>query len=157
MGKKSGAKVRRRPSHARDAGTLETRAKLRPNYLESLQRAGRLSSTQFQAAIELRDAFEFVTRPVALKISDPARLPGPGRQEDVENRRLDRLWGHYTIWAKEMQRRGINYFAVVDVLVYGKTCSTLDWEYRVRKGAAVEMLSESLAIYCDLQGWPIAA
>lgn len=111
-----------------------------------------MSGFQQEAALEISDTFEGITAGTAPKIQNLERTGGkaghPASTAHIEETEA------YWRWAESVQRAGLSHAAVVDILIIGESCRTVDASRHKRKGWAMENLLACLNLYCQLQGWP---
>lgn len=92
--------------------TPETLAKLKPDFLaESLG----METPHYRAAVEIRDAYRWITRPVDIQIRDHFAAPVGGQSsgDDEDPRSVKR----YNDWCDEMDRRKIPVGRVLDFVI----------------------------------------
>jgi hypothetical protein len=112
-----------------------------------------MSASQQRAAIEIAIAFETMGRGLGYVSSDWQRIPGatgPSSAAEAHSR----LINAYIDWTRRCHPRKVSHAMVIDILVFGFSCKSLDRDRRVRAGAARENLFEGLSLYADLRGWP---
>lgn len=86
----------------RVAATPETLAKLRPCPLKLMLHAGRMEPEAYEAALQIKDAFDIVTRQVGYRPLDLGRI-GVGHGEC--GARASRMISIYIAWGNELIRR----------------------------------------------------
>ena len=70
----------------------------------------------------------------------------PKSTGSTEDRQLD-MMRRFTVWAEAVQREGLSLAAVLDIIVFEKSCRTVDRERKKRNGFARSHLLESLELY----------
>ena len=110
----------------------------------------RLSADQLRAALSIRQAFRAVVDGAHLRISDPARLPGPRCRAD-DNHEIVRLES-YRRWCRELRARGLARDVILEVLVDERGCRAVDGRRRLRNGTTAELVRAGLTVYCDIDG-----
>ncbi|MCF8469070.1 MAG: hypothetical protein K9G33_16870 [Sneathiella sp.] len=70
----------------------------------------------------------------------------PKSTGSADDRQLD-LMRRFTVWAVAVQRKGLSLAAVLDIIVFEKSCRTVDRERKKRNGFARSQLLESLDLY----------
>lgn len=132
--------ARRHPSgkvvHESVGPTPETLAKLQPDFLATNLGMG---SSAYKAAIEIRDAYRWITRPVAMQLKDYMAAGGGGVTVSDPPWYVDR----YTEWCDVMDRRRIPIGPVLDYVVEELPCTP-------ERGRCVAL---GLDLYAELQGW----
>jgi hypothetical protein len=111
-----------------------------------------LSPLQQDAAAEIAQAYETISRGIGYAISDWQRAPvqrGRGNAAMAQGRSIDA----YAEWAQACRERGLSHSLIVDVLVFGFSCGALDRDRRARNGFCRDNLQEGLTLYAELQGW----
>lgn len=142
------------PGSAHAGPTAETLAKLRPDPILLLALRGDLAREHRVAVREIRQAVAIITQPVALRVSNPLRVPGPTHPLERENERSARLKRRYLAWIEELGCRGIPTWPVFDVVIDELSCRQSDRQRRKRSGTARRSLVSALEVYCELSGWP---
>lgn len=146
------------PGHA--APTRETLTRLRPDPLWTLLQRGRLTQEQVDAAHDIRHAFEEITAPVrmramrTLSTTDGAiydmiggRKPAAPAGPLSESERSVLLQQRFQRWAAAMQHEAVPLGPVIDIVVEGKACRTVDAERGRRNGWATDVLVRALEVY----------
>lgn len=111
-----------------------------------------MSGHQQDAAIRIARAFELITSGTAARAQTYERSgivgirpPSRAQIEVVEE---------YFQWAEAVLRAHLSHAAVVDVLVVGESCHSVDSARSKRNGWTKQNLLDCLNIYCQQQGWP---
>ena len=136
--------------------TVETLAKLRPDPIILLVLRGDLTREHRIAVQEIRQAMAVITQPVALRVSNPLRAPGPAHPHERENERSVRLKRRYLAWIDELGRRQIPSWPVFDVVIDELSCRQSDRQRHKRSGTSRRLLVNALDVYCELSGWSTA-
>ena len=146
--------------HLPDTGhagpTAETLAKLRPDPIILLALRGDLAREHRFAVQEIRQAVAAITQPVALRVSNPLRAPGPAHPLERESERSVRLKRRYLAWIDELGRQEIPTWPVFDVVIDELSCRQSDRQRHKRAGTSRRLLVNALDVYCELSGWSTA-
>jgi len=110
-------------------------------------------SSQQDAALKIEHAFNTMSRGIGYRISDPSRISFE-KSYNNENEHQAYMVNFYFKWAKKCTEEKLLHAAVIDILVFGKSCRSVDRERRMRNGWARTNLLECLDIYCEMNGWP---
>lgn len=112
-----------------------------------------MTPAQQKAAICVARAFETMGRGLGYAASDWERIPGESYSGENASERHARLIREYIEWTTACAREKISHAMIIDILSFGKPCSAVDRERRVRTGTARSNLLQGLALYCRLLGW----
>ena len=160
-------------------GTAETKARLRPDQLLRLLGRGNPEPVHLDAAEDIRDIFEAVTRKIGVQAQDPGRplggrrnrrpypqpfehLPPSLRARYVRNYRPWAEVAGKTWWRKfgpgGVEELRIRHLAVVvEIVVDGHSLSEVAARLRLRKRdglrVVTDILRESLELYARMAGW----
>lgn len=147
--------------------TPETAAKLKRDLVAHLRDKGRLSSEQAQAAEEVRRIWQAFSRILGPSATNPATL-ATGRQAGGARMPIDWLtdmeetiWrNHYRPWAAEMAAqpcggtiRVTQFQVVLEIVVDNRSLRQTEGFYRMRHGAAFEIVNVALHRYARIAGW----
>lgn len=136
--------------------TRETLAKLRPDPVWRMLSSGQILKEHEMAVAEIREAFAFITDPVALRVSNPSnptRLPRTTPAFERETERLVRLKRRYLDWVDRLGRQGLPIWPVFDVAIDELSCRRVDRLRRKRNGTTKRLLIQTLDLYCEMAGW----
>ena len=111
-----------------------------------------LTEPQQDAMVEIEIAFRSITSGVGMKNFDPQRVSGARHLPDSV-RDAERV-ADYFAWGRELQKRKISHAMAMAIIAYGYTANQVDRQYRQKKGYGKENLIKSLAVFCELRGWP---
>ena len=156
------ARVRRARRKSRDlraeiAPTPQTVARLRPDPLWTLLQRGRLTQEQVDAAHDIRMAFEIITAPVrirtmrAVSTVDGAMYDltrgGRGRSGNSESDRAILLQQRFNAWVAAMKNGAVPVGPIIDIVVEGQACRSVDRARGRRNGWSTEILECGLDLY----------
>ena len=112
-----------------------------------------LGPGQQEAAIRIEQACHLVSQGLGFRTSAPhlERISGGTAQNTSEYH--DHLTRIYLEWARACQQQKFSHAAGLDILVFGKSCRTVDQARARRKGWARQNLDEILNLYCKMKGW----
>lgn len=110
-----------------------------------------MTDAQQDAALQIAEAFEAMSRGLGYVTSDWQRLPGAGGGNAGAVH--SRLIHGYVEWTKSCHRDKISHAMIVDILAFGVSCRQQDRDRRLRAGSARRNLMDGLTLYCLLQGW----
>ncbi|MDP2205454.1 MAG: hypothetical protein Q8K65_04040 [Alphaproteobacteria bacterium] len=112
-----------------------------------------MTGAQQDAALQIAEAFEAMSRGLGYVTSDWQRLPGAAGSSNA-GAVHSRLIHGYVEWTKNCHREKISHAMIVDILAFGLSCRQQDRDRRLRAGSARRNLMDGLTLYCLLQGWP---
>jgi hypothetical protein len=112
-----------------------------------------MTGAQQDAALQIAEAFEAMSRGLGYVSSDWQRLPGAAGRSNA-GAVHSRLIHGYVEWTKNCHREKISHAMIVDILAFGHSCRQQDRDRRLRSGSARRNLMNGLTLYCLLQGWP---
>jgi len=112
-----------------------------------------MSDFQQNAALEIDFSYTLITKGLGYRSSDPSRMRY-GKSHRPETERDTTLMSLYFSWAEHCQKTKCAHASCLDILVFGKSCRTVDRERQSRNGWAKENLLQCLSTYCELKGWP---
>lgn len=147
--------------------TPETAAKLKRDLVEHLHSKGRLSAEHAQAAEEVRRIWQAFSRILGPSATNPAMLatgrrPGnPGMAIDWLSDVEEIIWrDRYRPWASEMAAqpcggtvRVTRFQVVLEIVVDNRSLRQTEGFYRMRHGAAFEIVRAALQRYAEIAGW----
>lgn len=160
-------------------GTEETRARLKPDQLLRLLRRGKLDQVHLDAAEEIREVFEALTRQIGAKAQNLARLPAGRRNRRPVVQPVEclppGLWAcyvrNYRPWAeiagatrwRKPGRGGVDDLRVrhlalvIEIVVDGRSLGEVAAGLRLRRRDGLkivaDILRESLELYAHMAGW----
>ena len=103
-----------------------------------------LTDEQMRASEMIARGFHLRTAGLGMRTQSFSWQPkSTGSTEDWQ---LD-LMLRFTLWAEAVQREGLSFAAVLDIIVFEKSCRTVDKERKKRNGFARSQLLESLELY----------
>lgn len=109
-----------------------------------------MSPDQERAALDIRDAFEYVAGRVS-RVTARYGETSPGRaSSETESEKSVRLQAKYWAWGSECRRLGVSATAALDVLVFGNTCGEIDRGRKKRNGWARDQLFQALAVFIHI-------
>lgn len=103
-----------------------------------------LSDEQMRASEMIARGFHLRTTGLGMRTQSFSWQPKSTGSAD--DRQLD-LMRRFTVWAVAVQRKGLSLAAVLDIIVFEKSCRTVDRERKKRNGFARSQLLESLDLY----------
>ena len=145
--------------------TAETLAKIRPDPLYALYTEGKLApkdpeanARMFDAALEIRMAFEAITSPVSMRGHDYQKEVRRSHWEVGESHaerlwKMDRVKRRYVDWVDAMTARKLPAGPVLDVVVDGMGVRESERNRRRGHGWVGRVLREGLRLYCEQAGW----
>lgn len=136
-----------------ETGPLRT-ARVAPDPIWHLAERGDLSREHLRAVAEIRQVVAHITQPVAIRISDPLRVPGkqpPSEQHHSD--RLIRIKKRYLAWIDELGRQGLASWSVFDVVIDEISFRMADRCRHKRHGTTKHQLIDALDLYCAMAGW----
>lgn len=126
--------------------TPETAAKLLPDNLAFLRH-------EYQrAAGEIEAAYRIAVALVAGKISKPDTVGGGKHAMTDREAEQVRI---YTLWLKELERRKIPHYPLLNVIVDNVPAWAVDQRKRWQPGTTAEFMIEALDMYCRLDKSPL--
>jgi len=145
----------RRPVEEPDLWAPIRQAKLQPDTLMLLYNRERITSEQWEAALDIREAFELVTNGTGIRIADLLAAGGKGYSEG-ERIRAIMVQQRYNAWVDLLTRRAtaskrfIGCFAVtLDVCVEGLMLGEVERSRRLKEATAFGYLSDGLDLYIE--------
>ena len=132
-------KLRSRPG-ANPSGRLrKTDMKAREPRLFSM-----LTDDQVRIAEKISRGFHLRTAGLGMRTQNYSRLPSStGNTEDWQVELMRR----FMLWAVRVQEAGLSLSAVLDVIIFGKSCRAVDRARKKRNGYARAQLNDALALY----------
>ncbi|WP_373087068.1 hypothetical protein [Sneathiella sp.] len=106
-----------------------------------------LSDEQIRAAEKISRGFQLRTAGLSARTQSFNWQP---KSAFVESGRDYALMQQFMSWAVAVQEAGLSVAVILDILVFGKSCRTVDKERNRRHGFARAYLLESLQIYENL-------
>lgn len=106
-----------------------------------------LSDEQIRAAEKISRGFQLRTAGLSTRTQSFNWQP---KSAFVESGRDYALMQQFMSWAVAVQEAGLSVAVILDILVFGKSCRTVDKERNRRHGFARAYLLESLQIYENL-------
>lgn len=149
----------------RDKPTPQTLKKLKRDVIEGLVSAGKLRDVQGQAAMEINDILGAIGRglfPAARNLDTAGRPPRHSRKvlDPIDRMTREETWAyqqHYKPWAN---REGLvpigpatRLELAIQVVWDNSPLKAVEDALRIRHGAAIGHLQESLHDYALLAGW----
>lgn len=135
----------------RGNATPETKKKKKPDPLIILESKGVLDHTHIRAAVEIREAYNIISRDVRLRIASlEARIDLIGNKPTGINTREIMLERRYKEWHEECKRQHIWILPVIHVLTEYVSLKDCDFYFGKRKGFSRNKLKEGLDCYCYL-------
>ncbi|MEQ8246109.1 MAG: hypothetical protein RID42_00365 [Alphaproteobacteria bacterium] len=139
------------------APTPQTVARLLPDPLWTLLQRGRLTQEQVDAAHDIRTAFEIITGPVRLRtmravstvdgaVYDLTR-GSRGRTGNSDSDRAILLQQRFNAWVAVMKRLAVPVGPIIDIVVEGQACRSVDRTRGRRNGWSTEILECGLDLY----------
>lgn len=147
--------------------TPETAAKLKRDLIAHLRDKGRLTPEQARAAEEVRRIWQAFSRILGPSATNPATL-ATGRQAGGARMPIDWLtdveetiWrDSYRPWASERAAqpcggtiRVTEFQIVLEIVVDNRSLRQTEGFYRMRHGAAFEIVRSALHRYAEIAGW----
>lgn len=112
-----------------------------------------MTDIQQEAAVLIAAGFEAASRGLGYTQSNWEKIPGSfGAGLDIGEAHL-RLVGYYMDWARACIGKKIMPAIILDVLVFGHSCTAVDRGRRMRNGTTRALLADGLNLYCFLRGW----
>lgn len=103
-----------------------------------------LTDDQIRIAEKVARGFHLRTAGLGMRTQSYCRLPpSTGNAEDWQ---VD-LMRHFMLWAVAVQEEGLSLAAVLDVIVFGKSCRSVDRARKRRNGYAREQVLAALDLY----------
>jgi len=112
-----------------------------------------MSGAQQDAALNIAFAFETMGKGLGYVTSNWQRIPGssgPGNAADMHGR----LIHGYVEWTKLCAKEKVSHSMIIDILVFGFSCRSLDRDRRTAAGFSRQNLLAGLSLYCKMKGWP---
>ncbi|MEX1034641.1 MAG: hypothetical protein WDZ54_01700 [Sneathiella sp.] len=103
-----------------------------------------LTDEQMRTAELIALGFQFRTSGIGMRTQTFSTLPPS--TGNIEERQSE-LVRRFMCWAVATQKQGISVAAVLDIIVFGKSCRAVDRERRKRNGFARSQLIGSLDLY----------
>lgn len=162
-------------------GTEQTRARLKPDQLLRLLGRGKLDQVHLNAAEEIRDVFEAITRQIGAKAQDLTRQPSGRRNRRPVVQPVERLpaglracyvrnyrpWADVAgaTWWRKQGRAGVEELRVrhlalvIEIVVDGRSLGEVAKGLRLRRHDGLkivaDILRESLELYAHMAGWRV--
>ncbi len=162
-------------------GTEATKARLKPDQLLRLLKSGKLEQSHLDAAEEIRDVFEALTRQLGAKAQDLARQPSGRRNRRPVTQPFERLppglrtcyvrnyrpWAQIAgaTWWRKPGRGGVDGLSVrhlalvIEIVVDGHSLGEVAAGLRLRRRDGLkivaDILRETLELYAQMAGWRI--
>lgn len=105
-----------------------------------------------EAAQQIEHACHILSHGLGFRTSAPHRVGG-GTHKEMSDYQTT-LSTYYMKWARLCQDKDVSHAACLDILTFGKSCRKVDQDRRVRKGWARKNLTDGLALYFHIRGWP---
>lgn len=112
-----------------------------------------MAPAQQDAALEIARLFENLSRSIGFAVSDwtkPPSLRGGANPAEIQGLLLQ----CYLEWTRRCKNAGVSHSLIIDVLVFGFSCQSLDRDRRRRAGWSKSNLLKGLGLYCAVKGWP---
>lgn len=111
-----------------------------------------LTNAQQDAAMEIAQAFHWLTGSQGYKKMNLLRIPGARRPEDFSAAAADTSKTYFS-WARLCGQQKLSHAMTIDILAMGFSCREVDRTRRQRRGTARQNLALCLDLYCQLRGW----
>lgn len=113
-----------------------------------------LSPHAQEAAMRIERTCHIMNKGLGFRISSPHKERVSGNRPQTDDAYHNHLTDTYMKWARACQEEHLSHAACLDILVFGKSCASVDKARKVRKGWARQNLDACLGLYCKLKGWP---
>ena len=135
-----------------NAGTLETKRKLKRDPLLVLHRQGDLEIVDLYAAEYIRKAFQLITQDVGVKVMKWGGFVDvfAGKPIENEGELSTRIQNQYAEWFDECTKRRIKVGPIIHILTETVTLRDTDKYFCYRNGKTKGILMQGLKLYADM-------